>query len=187
MSCAMEIPDELDARSPGMAPSDVILVFSTRLERPAEIAAELFHVQVAPVVVVTGGASRQADDRVESRHHEAILRRLSVPSDAILVEDRSSHTGENVDFALEVIAAHGITPRAVAAVAKVHHRRALITLAHHSAETHTIFSATYPAPLTDERRAKELAYFAGFRRNGVDCLRRTPAGWGRTAVSPRAQ
>lgn len=176
-----EIPPELDARAPGMEASDVILVFGTRLERPAELAAELFHGGIAPVIVVTGGASRQADGRVEARHHEAILLRSAVPADAILVDDRSSHTGENVDFALALMNEHGVIPRTVAAVAKVHHRRALVMLADRSPETEAIFTATYAAPLTDERRSKELRYFADFVRRGIDPLTRTRSGWQRTS------
>lgn len=141
--------------------------FGTRLQRPAELAAELFHRGIAPVIVVTGGPSRH-DGRVEARLHESILLRSGVPSDAILVEDRSSHTGENVDFALALLDKHGVIPRTVAAVAKIYHRRALLALADRSPKTDVIFTATYDVPLTDQRRSKELRYYSDFVRRGVD-------------------
>lgn len=181
------MPDELDARAPGMGASDAILVFGTRLERPAEVAAELFHAGIARLIVLTGGPSRQADGRSEARHHEAILLGMAVQPDAILVDDRSSHTGENVDFALALMGSHGIVPRTVAVVAKAHHRRALITLADRSPLTDTIFAATYELPLTDERRSKELDYFSDFMRRGIDPLVRTSAGWRRTSPHGSAQ
>ncbi len=112
---------------------------------------------------------------------------MAVQPDAILVDDRSSHTGENVDFALALMGSHGIVPRTVAVVAKAHHRRALITLADRSPLTDTIFAATYELPLTDERRSKELDYFSDFMRRGIDPLVRTSAGWRRTSPHGSAQ
>lgn len=85
-----------------------------------------------------------------------------------------------MDFALALMNEHGVLPRTVAAVTKVHHRRALMTLADRSPKTEAIFTATYDAPLTDERRSKELRYFADFVRRGIDPLVRTHSGWGRT-------
>jgi hypothetical protein len=53
--------DTIDARADGLAPSDVIFIFGTRMDAPAVIAAELFHCGFAPLVVATGGAGRQHD------------------------------------------------------------------------------------------------------------------------------
>lgn len=93
----------IDARAVGLGPADLIFVFGTRLEAPAVLAADLFIRGLAPLVVVTGGTSRQADGLNEARHHLELLTIRGVPRDAVIVEDRSANTSENVLFALPLV------------------------------------------------------------------------------------
>lgn len=175
-----DFPETLDARCDALGRADAIIVFGTRLPDPAHRAADLFQRGLAPVVVVTGGAARQADGLNEAHRHAQILREAGVPVGAVVVDDRSTHTGENVRFALEALAQREIIPRTVIAVVKEHHRRALVTLAHQGPSIETIYSATYPAPISDERLQKEALHFERLDTEGVDLLVRTNEGWRRT-------
>ena len=97
----------IDAWAPGQEPADVIFVFvfGTRLESPAALAAESYRDGLAPLVVVTGGAARQRDGLVEADRHRALLIDKGVPGDAIVAENKSATTTENVLLALPLIQA----------------------------------------------------------------------------------
>ncbi len=62
----------LDVASPARV-ADLALVFGTRYEEPARIAAGLYHAGLAPYVVMTGGANRLTGAN-EAQAHRMTLR-----------------------------------------------------------------------------------------------------------------
>ncbi len=91
------------------AGADVILVLGRRLEgdhptavfraRLAE-AVRLFHAGAAPRVIVAGGVTGRAT-LSEAEAGRAWLGRAGLPAGALLVEDRSQHTLENLFYVRE--------------------------------------------------------------------------------------
>ena len=173
--------DMIDARADGPAPSDVIFIFGTRMDAPAVIAAELFHCGFAPLVVATGGAGRPHDHLNEATHHLELLIRAGVPHAAVLVEDRSTNTVENVQFALPPIEARIGPPRSVIAVVKWHHRRALVTLARYAPTIERLYAAAYqPDSVTQDRLEREAEYMRELTAQGIDPLVADGHGWRRS-------
>lgn len=178
--------DELmDARARGLAPADLIFVFGTRLARPAELAADQYHAGLAPFVVVTGGSSRQPDALNEAEHHRDLLLERGVPGDALIVENQSSNTPENVLFSIPLIEAScGRLPTTVIAVVKRFHRRALVTLARYMSSVERIYAVDYEpdlslAPPSPDRRHREAVYLATMAAEGIDLLVADGDGWRR--------
>ena len=84
-----------------------------------------------PKVLVTGLSGRLYNETGKPVAHimrdELIAR--GVPSEVILVQDRSTHTLEDVAFSLDVLEQHNISPESIAFLCKAHHSgRCLRTL-----------------------------------------------------------
>ncbi len=84
-----------------------------------------------PKVLVTGLSGRLYDETGKPVAHimrdELIVR--GVPSEVILVQNRSTNTLEDVAFSLDVLEKHGIFPESIAFLCKSHHSgRCLRTL-----------------------------------------------------------
>ena len=84
-----------------------------------------------PKVIVTGLSGRLYSETGKPVAHimrdELIAR--GVPSDLILVQDKSTNTLEDVAFSLDVLEKHSISPERIAFLCKVHHSgRCLRTL-----------------------------------------------------------
>lgn len=179
----------IDARAPGLGPADLVFVFGTRLARPAELAADLYLAGLAPFVVVTGGSSRQADGLNEADHHSGVVVGRGVPERALIVENESSNTSENVLFALPLIEQRcGTVPTTVIAVVKRFHRRALVTLARHVPTLERIYAVDYEpdaalAPPSPDRIQREVAHFASMTAEGIDLLVANGDGWRRTSLA----
>jgi uncharacterized SAM-binding protein YcdF (DUF218 family) len=179
----------MDAQAPGLGPADLVFVFGTRLARPAELAADLFVDGLAPLVVVTGGSERQADGRNEAEHHREVLLARGVPEAAVIVENRSTNTPENVLFALPLIEARCAEPPVtVIAVVKRFHRRALITLARFVPSVERIYAVVYEpdvaiAPPSSDRTERELAHLESLAAECVDLLVADGNGWCRTSAA----
>jgi uncharacterized SAM-binding protein YcdF (DUF218 family) len=176
----------MDARAPGLGPADLSFVFGTRLARPAELAADLFLNGLAPMVVVTGGSERQPDGLNEAEHHRDVLLSKGVPEHAIVVENRSTNTPENVLFALPMIGARcDRAPETVIAVVKRFHRRALITLARLMPSIERIYAVDYEpdvalAPPNPDRTQRETTHLQALAAEGVDLLVADGNGWRRS-------
>lgn len=170
----------VDARAGAPGHADLIFVFGTRLPTPAHVAADLYGRGLAPAVLVTGGSARQDDGLNEARHHRDLLVAAGVPAGAIVVEDRSTHTLDNVVMAKPLLQQQGIDPTSVITVVKRHHRRALMLLAHHMPTIQEIYVADYDAPLLGDRLARELTYISALIEDGVDPLVADGGTWRRT-------
>jgi len=115
--------------------ADCIIVLGSHDTRVAERAAEVFLAGWAPLLVLSGnlGAlTRGLWDRPEAEIFADVAAAAGVPRDRMLIEARSTNTGENVAFSREMLAGRGIHPRKAIAVQKPYmERRTLATFAAH--------------------------------------------------------
>ena len=114
-----------------LAKADCIIVLGSHDTRVAERGAEVFLGGWAPLLVLSGhlGAlTRAMWTRSEAEVFADIAVGLGVPRDRVLVEARSTNTGENVDFSRQLLAERGIRPGKAIAVQKPYmERRTLAT------------------------------------------------------------
>ena len=114
-----------------LVPCDLILVLGSNDTRVAEHAADLYRRGLAPRVLFSGNSgrlTRHLFDRPEAEVFADIARRLGVPEEAILLEPRSTNTGENIVFSRELLAARGLDPERFIVVQKPYmERRAYAT------------------------------------------------------------
>ena len=86
-------------------PADAIIVLGAGLEadmspgealrRRADHAAELWQQNLAPVIICTGGITRQGVPRSEASGCAEVLQSYGIPQSAIILEDHSRSTEEN--------------------------------------------------------------------------------------------
>jgi uncharacterized SAM-binding protein YcdF (DUF218 family) len=111
--------------------ADAILAMGSHDLRVAERAAELFLENWAPLLIVSGGLgnlTREIWDRPEADQFAEIAVRLGVPPEKVVVENRSTNTGENVRFTKELLAQLHLNPRTFILVHKPYmERRAYAT------------------------------------------------------------
>jgi uncharacterized SAM-binding protein YcdF (DUF218 family) len=91
--------------------SDAILVLCSHDVRVAERGAELFLDGWAPLLIFSGGLgsiTRQLWQESEADQFARVAVRMGVPAERILIENRSTNTGENVQFTRRLLADKGI-------------------------------------------------------------------------------
>ena len=92
---------------------DAIMVLCSHDTIVAERGAELFLEGWAPLLIFSGGlgaiTSRLWADAEADRFARVALA-MGVPEENILIENRSTNTGENVQFTREMLAAKGLDP-----------------------------------------------------------------------------
>lgn len=109
-----------------LAKSDVILVLCSHDTRVAERGAELFLAGWAPWLIFSGGLgaiTRQLWQEPEADQFARLAVAMGVPEDRILVENRSTNTGENVMFTRALVAARGLDPASFLLVQKPYMER----------------------------------------------------------------
>jgi uncharacterized SAM-binding protein YcdF (DUF218 family) len=111
--------------------ADCILVLGSHDPRVAERGAQLWLEGYAPVIVFSGGLgnfTREMWTEPEADKFARIAREMGVPAEAILIENRSTNTGENLQFSLQLLASHGLDPASYIVVQKPNmERRAYAT------------------------------------------------------------
>lgn len=111
--------------------SDVILVMGSHDLRVAERGAQLFLERWAPLVVFSGGLGRLTQgvwDRPEADRFAEIAARMGVPRAAMLIENLSTNTSENVRFTRDLLAKLRLDPQRFILVHKPYmERRAFAT------------------------------------------------------------
>jgi uncharacterized SAM-binding protein YcdF (DUF218 family) len=114
-----------------LEPADCIIVLGSHDTRVAERGAAIFLAGWAPLVVFSGNLGALTLgiwDRPEAEIFADVAAAAGVPRERMLIEARSTNTGENVDFSRELLAKHGIHPRRAIAVQKPYmERRTLAT------------------------------------------------------------
>ena len=96
-----------------LLPADVILVLCSHDTSVAARGADLWLAGWAPLLVFSGGLggiTRHMWDEPEADQFARVAIAMGVPGDCILIENRSSNTGENVAFTRTMLAAKGIDP-----------------------------------------------------------------------------
>ncbi|HEX3848504.1 MAG TPA: YdcF family protein [Steroidobacteraceae bacterium] len=111
---------------------EAIVVFGGHDLRIAEWAARLWLDGWAPKLIISGGLGYYTSKiwhEPEAHKFRRIAIERGVDPDAILIEDQSTNSGENVVRTLEVLHKHGMTLRRAICVQKPYvERRALLTL-----------------------------------------------------------
>ena len=111
--------------------SDVIFVLCSHDTAVAERGAQLYLEGWAPLLVFSGGLgviTKNLWSEPEAELFASIARGMGVPDTAILVETRSTNTGENVRFTRQLLDARGVEPRSLILVQKPYmERRAYAT------------------------------------------------------------
>lgn len=108
--------------------SDLIFVLGSNDPRVADLAAELFHQGLAPMILFSGGTGRLTEGwtETEAEQFAARARELGVPAEAILIEKRSTNTGENIRFSRELLLERGLDPKSILAVQKPYMERRVL-------------------------------------------------------------
>ena len=114
-----------------LTPADIIFVLCSHDLRVAERAADLYHQKLAPLVVLSGGFGVLTNgwEKPEADIFADIARSRGVPDSALLIENRSTNTGENVKFTRQLLVERGVKIQSLIAVQKPYmERRAFATL-----------------------------------------------------------
>ena len=115
--------------------SDCILVLGSHDLRVAERAAELYLQGWAPIIIFSGGLGRLTQDLwkvSEAESFAAIAEKMGVPKEAILIENRSTNTGENILFTQQLLKTKNLDPKSFIVVQKPYmERRSFATFKKH--------------------------------------------------------
>jgi uncharacterized SAM-binding protein YcdF (DUF218 family) len=106
--------------------ADAILVLGSHDLRVAERGAQLFLEHWAPLLIFSGGLgnlTRGVWNQPEADRFAEIAVRMGVPREAILIENRSTNTGENVQFTKALLAKLQLDPQKFILVQKPYMER----------------------------------------------------------------
>jgi uncharacterized SAM-binding protein YcdF (DUF218 family) len=106
--------------------ADAILVLCSHDEMVAQRGAEIFLEGWAPLLIFSGGLgaiTKQLWTDPEADRFARIAERMGVPSDKILIENRSTNTGENISFTKRLLADSGLNPKKFIVVQKPYMER----------------------------------------------------------------
>ena len=113
-----------------------------------------------PKVLVTGLSGRLYNETGKPVAHimrdELIAR--GVPSEVILVQDRSTNTLEDVAFSLDVLEQHNISPESIAFLCKAHHSGRCLRTLRKFFPSQTLSPVTYVAEYDGVEVSKEDWY-----------------------------
>jgi uncharacterized SAM-binding protein YcdF (DUF218 family) len=122
-----------------LSPAGAVMVLCSHDTRVAERGAELFLADMAPLLIFSGGLgtiTRQLMTTPEADLFAAVAERAGVPRDRIIIENRSTNTGENVLFTRQLLAARGLDIRRFLLVQKPYMER----------RTYATFKKVWPEP-----------------------------------------
>jgi uncharacterized SAM-binding protein YcdF (DUF218 family) len=118
-----------------MEHSDCIFALGSHDLRVADRAAELYLEGWAPLLIVSGGlgnVTRGIWTETEADKFARIAIEKGVPESAILIENRSTNTGENILFTQQLLKEHGLDPQSFIVVQKPYmERRSYATFKKH--------------------------------------------------------
>ncbi|RFM27247.1 YdcF family protein [Deminuibacter soli] len=115
--------------------ADCILVLGSHDTRVAERGAELYLQGWAPLLIMSGmlgNLTKQSWTETEADKFAAIAIAMGVPREAILIENRSANTGENILFTQQLLEQHNLHPQSFIVVQKPYmERRSYATFKKH--------------------------------------------------------
>jgi uncharacterized SAM-binding protein YcdF (DUF218 family) len=139
-----------------LSPADVILVLCSHDKAVATRGGDLFLEGWAPLLIFSGGLgsiTKHLWDEPEANQFAEIAVRMGVPREQILIENRSTNTGENVLFTKQLLINNGIDPRTFIVVQKPYmERRSYATFRRLWPEKHLL--VTSPKVSLDDYLAK---------------------------------
>jgi uncharacterized SAM-binding protein YcdF (DUF218 family) len=141
-----------------LEPVDCIFVLGSHDTRVAERGAEVFLAGYAPLVVFSGNLGALTSgvwERPEAEIFADVAAGLGVPREKMLLESRSTNTGENVDFSRRLLGERGIHPRTAIAVQKPYMER----------RTHATFRTRWPE--LDVRVTSPQLEFDAYPNDGI--------------------
>jgi uncharacterized SAM-binding protein YcdF (DUF218 family) len=106
--------------------SDCILVLGSHDTRVAERGAELYLKHWAPLLIFSGGLGRLTSEvwtETEADLFAAIAIKMGVPKNAILIENKSTNTGENILFTRQLLQEKSLNPETFIVVQKPYMER----------------------------------------------------------------
>ncbi len=105
--------------------ADLILVLGTHDTRVADRGAELFKEGWAPLLMFSGGFGRLTGDwkKPEAEMLADIAMERGVPADKIIIENKSTNTGENIDFSMALLKEKGLFPQKLILIQKPYMER----------------------------------------------------------------
>lgn len=113
--------------------SDAIFVLGSHDLRVANRGAELWLQDWAPLLIFSGGlgnVTKGVWTETEADKFAAIALQMGVPASAILIENRSTNTGENIVFTQQLLQEKGLDPQTFIVVQKPYmERRSYATFA----------------------------------------------------------
>lgn len=118
----------------------------------ADVTVNLYQRGMFPLIVFTGATSRTTRDRMpkgEAEHYRERALELGVPASAILVEPEARNTGENINFARELLTRGGIDVSSVMLVSKPYEERRAYATARKLWPEVEIVSASAPMTLAE--------------------------------------
>jgi uncharacterized SAM-binding protein YcdF (DUF218 family) len=115
--------------------SDCILVLGSHDLRVAERGAELYLQGWAPLLIMSGGLGNFTKDmwrEKEADRFAHIAINMGVPKESILIENKSTNTGENILFTQQLLKDHQLDPQSFIVVQKPYmERRSYATFKKH--------------------------------------------------------
>lgn len=139
-----------------LAKADCILVLGSHDTRVAERGAELYLQGWAPLLIFSGmlgNFTRESWTETEADRFAAIARAKGVPPEAILIENRSTNTGENILFTQQLLQQRQLDPQSFILVQKPYmERRSFATFKKHWPDKELIVTSPqlsfedYPSP-----------------------------------------
>ena len=115
--------------------SDCILALGSHDLRVADRAAGLYLQGWAPLVIMSGGLGNLTKDmwtETEADQFAAIAIKKGVPVNAVLIENNSTNTGENILFTQQLLKEKGLDPQSFIVVQKPYmERRSYATFKKH--------------------------------------------------------
>jgi len=129
--------------------SDCILVLGSHDLRGAERGAELYLEGFAPLIVFSGGLgnfTKLVWKKPEADKFAAIAVRMGVPRKAILIENKSRNTGENIELTQKLLEERGLDPKSILLVQRPYAERRVYATAtkHWPRKTLTFTSPQIP-------------------------------------------
>ncbi len=109
-----------------LARADAIMVLCSHDTIVAERGAKLFLEGWAPLLIFSGGLgaiTKHLWADAEADRFARIAVAMGVPESSILIENRSTNTGENVQFTREMLASNGLDPASFILVQKPYMER----------------------------------------------------------------
>jgi uncharacterized SAM-binding protein YcdF (DUF218 family) len=135
-----------------LEPADAILVLCSHDIAVAERGAQLFLDGWAPLLIFSGGQgaiTKRLWSEPEADRFARIAIDRGVPAESILIENRSTNTGENVEFTRRLLAERGLDPSTLILVQKPYmERRSYATFMKRWPEKRAIVTSP-PAPFQE--------------------------------------